>query len=128
MFSLQTGNISLDIFTLDPGGMAGPSRLRAAAPWSVRVAHHTRSGLRPILRLVSRSAINKASVPGKAIAKVAFRHDTVEHWRRERYYILESECEAASVVPALSDGAQMGSLLVSMMRQVEEGGPRENPP
>ncbi|KAJ5811628.1 hypothetical protein N7474_007929 [Penicillium riverlandense] len=114
-----TGNISLDIFTLDPGGMSGPSRLRAAAPWSVRVAHQTRSGLRPILCLVSRSAINKASVPGKAIAKVAFHRDTVENWRRERYYILESECEAASVVPALRDEAQMGSLLVSMMRQVE---------
>ncbi|KAJ5690531.1 hypothetical protein N7462_004923 [Penicillium macrosclerotiorum] len=114
----KTDNISLDIFTLDPGGMAGQSHLRTGAPLSVRVAHQTRSGLRPILRMVSRSSINKANVPAKAIAKVAFRR-TVDPG--ERYFILDSEYEAASVLATLRDGARMESLLVQMMHQVEAG-------
>lgn len=71
--------------------------------------------------MVSRSLINKASVPAKAIAKVAFQRDAVRSCHRERYYILDSEYEAASVLPTLRDGAQMGTLLVQMMRQVGGG-------
>ena len=123
----QAGNISLDIFTLDPGGMTGESHLRARAPLSVRVAHQTRTGLRPILRMVSRSSINKASVPAKAIAKVAFQRDTGGAWPRERYYILDSEYEAGSVISALRDGRQMGTLLVRMMQQVESSKMRGSP-
>lgn len=127
MLTVQAGNISLDIFTLDPGGMTGDSQLRARAPLSVRVAHQTRSGLRPILRMVSRSSINKASVPAKVIAKVAFRRDSGETWPRERYYILDSEYEAASVLPVLRDGPRMGMLLMRMMRQGDGSKTRGSP-
>ncbi|PTU24872.1 hypothetical protein P175DRAFT_0506434 [Aspergillus ochraceoroseus IBT 24754] len=114
-----TGNISLNIYTLDPGGMVGESHLVADVPLSIRMAHQTKSGLRPFLRVFSKSAINKVSVPAKVIAKVAFQSDTVENWGRERYYILDSEYEAGSVIPALRDPPQMEALLNKLMRQVE---------
>ncbi|CAG7950086.1 unnamed protein product [Penicillium nalgiovense] len=116
---IWTGNISLDIFTLDPGGITGQSNLRTGAPMSVRVAHQTRSGLRPFLRMVSRSSMNKASVPAKAIARVAFHSDTVENWQKERYFILESDYEAASVLPSLRDGKKVNKLLIQMMQMIE---------
>lgn len=109
--------------------MTGDSHLRTGAPLSVRVAHQTRSGLGPILRMVSRSSINKASVPAKAIAKVAFRRGAVE--QAERYFILDGEYEAASVMGTLRDGARMESLLMGMMRQVEgssKGSPASTSP
>ncbi|RAL14949.1 Anp1-domain-containing protein [Aspergillus homomorphus CBS 101889] len=105
------GNISLNVYTMDPGYMTGESHLTASAPKSVRMAHQTRSGLRPILRVFSKSAINKASVPAKVIAKVAFQKETVENWGRERYYILDSEYEAGSVIPVLRDLPRMDALL-----------------
>lgn len=77
--------------------------------------------------MVSRSSINKASVPAKVIAKVAFRRDGRGPWPRERYYILDSEYEAASVLSVLRDGPQMGRLLVRMMRQVEGSKTRGSP-
>ncbi|KAJ5165946.1 hypothetical protein N7492_006242 [Penicillium capsulatum] len=123
----QAGNISLDIFTLDPGGLTGDSQMRTRAPLSVRVAHQTRTGLRPILRMVSRSSINKASVPAKVITKVAFQRDTVGTWPRERYYILDSEYEASSVLTVLRDGPHMGTLLMRIMRQVEGSKGRGSP-
>lgn len=101
--------------------MAGESNLRTGAPLSVRVAHQTRSGLRPFLRIVSRNSINKASVPAKVIAKVAFQRDAVGKSHGERYYILDSEYEAASVLPVLRDESRMGRLLVQIMRQIEVG-------
>ncbi|CAG7931177.1 unnamed protein product [Penicillium olsonii] len=116
---IWTGNISLDIFTLDPGGMTGASNLRTGAPMSVRVAHQTRSGLRPFLRMVSRSSMNKASVPAKAIARIAFQIDTAENLQKERYYILDTDYEAASVLSSLRDSEQVKQLLLQMMRQVE---------
>ncbi|KAF9883430.1 hypothetical protein FE257_003471 [Aspergillus nanangensis] len=116
-----TGNISLNIFTLDPGGMAGNSHLTTTAPLSVRMAHQTRSGLRPFLRVFSKSAMNKTTVPAKVIAKVAFQRDTVETWGRERYNILGSEYEAASVIPVLRDPPRIEALLKKVMRQVEIG-------
>ncbi|CAG7924504.1 unnamed protein product [Penicillium olsonii] len=116
---IWTGNISLDIFTLDPGGMTGASNLRTGAPMSVRVAHQTRSGLRPFLRMVSRSSMNKASVPAKAIARIAFQIDTAENLQKERYYNLDTDYEAASVLSSLRDSEQVKQLLLQMMRQVE---------
>lgn len=86
---------------------------------SVRVAHQTRSGLRPFLRMVSRSSMNKASVPAKAIARVAFQIDSVENLQKERYYILDTDYEAASVLSSLRDSEQVKKLLLQMMRQVE---------
>ncbi|KAL4878899.1 Anp1-domain-containing protein [Aspergillus karnatakaensis] len=114
-----TGNISLNIYTLDPGGMTGESHLAEAVPLSVRMTHQTRNGLRPFLRVFSKSAINKTSVPAKVISKVAFRSDTVENWGRERYYILDSEYEAGSVIPAMRDPKKMDALLKKMLHQVE---------
>ncbi|GAQ40380.1 aminonitrophenyl propanediol resistance protein [Aspergillus niger] len=116
-----TGNISLNVYTMDPGGLTGESHLTTDAPLSVRMAHQTRSGLRPFLRVFSKSAINKASVPAKVIARVAFQKETVENWGRERYYILDSEYEAASVIPALRDVPRMDGLLQKIMRQIEIG-------
>jgi hypothetical protein len=55
------------------------------------------------------------------IARVAFQRDTVENWGRERYYILDSEYEAGSVIPALRDHQQMDALLGKLMRQIEIG-------
>lgn len=117
----QTGNIALDIFTLDPGGMAGESNLRTRAPLSVRVAHQTRAGLRPLMRIVSRSSINRANVPAKAIAKVAFQGGKLGKCETERYYILDSEYEAASVLPVLRDETWIRQLLVQILRQAEVG-------
>lgn len=101
--------------------MAGESNLRAGAPLSVRVAHQTRSGLRPFLRIVSRSSINKAGVPAKVIAKVAFEEGRLEKCETERYCILDSEYKAASVLPILRDESYMRRLLVHMLRLVEVG-------
>ncbi|PYI06769.1 Anp1-domain-containing protein [Aspergillus sclerotiicarbonarius CBS 121057] len=115
------GNIALNVYTMDPGGLTGESHQTTTAPLSVRMAHQTRSGLRPFLRVFSKSAINKASVPAKVIARVAFQKETVENWGRERYYILDSEYEAGSVIPALRDVARMDALLQKVMRQVEMG-------
>ena len=102
--------------------MAGESHLAASTtPLSVRMAHQARSGLGPLLRVFSKSAINKARVPAKAIVKVAFQRDTVGNWGRERYYILDSEYEAGSVIPVLRDPTCMDLLLKKVMRQVEIG-------
>ncbi|PYH86015.1 Anp1-domain-containing protein [Aspergillus uvarum CBS 121591] len=120
------GNISLNVYTMDPGFMTGESHLTASAPLSVRMAHQTRSGLRPLLRVFSKSAINKASVPAKVIAKVAFQRETVENWGRERYYILDSEYEAGSVIPVLRDLPRMDALLQKVMRQ-QDFQPRAQP-
>ncbi|KAL4919563.1 Anp1-domain-containing protein [Aspergillus aurantiobrunneus] len=116
-----TGNISLNIYTLDPGGLTSESNSANAVPLSVRMAHQTRTGLRPFLRVFSKSAINKASVPAKVIAKVAFQPDTVENWGRERYYILNEEYEAGSVIPTMRDPRQMDALLKKLLQQVEIG-------
>ncbi|EPS32761.1 hypothetical protein PDE_07721 [Penicillium oxalicum 114-2] len=113
----STTNIALDIFTMDPGVMAGDSHLRTGTPLSVKVAHQTRSGLGPILRMMSRSSVNKANVPAKAIAKIAFRRPAVE--QAERYFVLDDEYEAASVLRTLHEGAAMERLLLQMMRQTD---------
>jgi hypothetical protein len=63
--------------------------------------------------------MNKASVPAKAIARVAFHSDTVENWQRERYFILDSDYEAASVLPSLRDGEKVNKLLIQMMQMIE---------
>lgn len=63
--------------------------------------------------------MNKANVPAKVIAKVAFHRDAVETCQAERYYILDREYEAGSVIPTLRDGSQMGKVLVKMMQQTE---------
>lgn len=88
---------------------------------SVKVAHQTRSGLRPFLRLFSKSAMNTANVPAKVIARIAFQRYTAETWGLERYYILDDEYEAKSVVEVLRDGSQTEKLLRKIMRQVEMG-------
>lgn len=63
--------------------------------------------------------MNKASVPAKAIARVTFQIDTVETWQKERYFILDSDYEAASVLPSLRDGDKVNNMLVQMMRRIE---------
>ncbi|KAF7589765.1 hypothetical protein BBP40_003873 [Aspergillus hancockii] len=115
------GSISLNIYTLDPGGMTGEGHLTENAPRSIRMAHQTRSGLRPFLRVFSKSAINNPSVPAKVITKVAFQRESVEQWGRERYYILNSEYEAGSVIPLLRDPPKMEALLKKLMGQIEIG-------
>ncbi|KAE8157673.1 Anp1-domain-containing protein [Aspergillus tamarii] len=115
------GKIPLNIYTLDPGGLAGESHLTENAPRSIRMAHQTRSGLRPFLRVFSKSAINNPSVPAKVITKVAFQRDTVEQWGRERYYILDNDYEAGSVIPVLRDRPKMEALLKKLMGQIEIG-------
>ncbi|KAL4787892.1 Anp1-domain-containing protein [Aspergillus varians] len=116
-----TGNMSLNVYTLDPGGIAGESHLASTPPLSVRMAHQTRTGLGPFLRVFSKSAINKPSVPAKVIAKVAFQRETVENWGMERYYILDSEYEAGSVIPMMRDPRKMDALLKKLLLQVEIG-------
>ncbi|KAE8325336.1 Anp1-domain-containing protein [Aspergillus sergii] len=115
------GKIPLNIYTLDPGGLTGESHLTENAPRSVRMAHQTRSGLRPFLRVFSKSAMNNPSVPAKIITKVAFQRDTVEQWGRERYYILDNDYEAGSVLPVLRDPRKMEALLKKLMGQIEIG-------
>jgi hypothetical protein len=63
--------------------------------------------------------MNKASVPAKAIARVAFHTDSVENWQKERYFILDNDYEAASVMASLRDGERMNTLLLQMMEQVD---------
>lgn len=120
-FSAQEGKISLDIFTLDPGGMVGKSHLSPTAPRSLRVAHKARSSLRPLLRLFSKSAMNATEVPAKAIARVAFQPHPVDNMGTQPYYILDDEYEAGSVVCLLRDQRQMDDVLKRMMRQAEAG-------
>ncbi|KAE8380144.1 Anp1-domain-containing protein [Aspergillus bertholletiae] len=115
------GKISLNIYTLDPGGLTGESQLTENAPRSIRMARQTRSGLRPFLRVFSKSAINSPSVPAKVITKVAFQRDSVEKWGRERYYILGNDYEAGSVIPMLRDPPKMEALLKKLMKQIEIG-------
>ncbi|KAE8348659.1 Anp1-domain-containing protein [Aspergillus coremiiformis] len=115
------GNISLNIYTLDPGAMTGEGHLTENAPRSIRLAHQTRSGLGPFLRVFSKTSINNPSVPAKAITKVAFQRNTVAQWGREQYYILNNNYEAASVIPVLRDLPQMEALLKKMMGKIEIG-------
>lgn len=63
--------------------------------------------------------MNKASVPAKAIARVAFQIDSVENLQKERYYILDSDYEAASVLPSLRDAEKVKKLLVQLMGRIE---------
>lgn len=77
--------------------------------------------------MVSRSSINKANVPAKVIARVAFQGDAVENCERERYYILDSEYEAGSVVSTLRNGPQMAGRLAQVMREAEGGKERGSP-
>lgn len=77
--------------------------------------------------MVSRSSINKASVPAKVIARVAFQGDAVGNCQRERYYILDSEYEAASVLLTLRNGPQMAERLVQVMREAEGGKDKGSP-
>lgn len=71
--------------------------------------------------MFSKTAMNKTSVPAKVIAKITFQDDSEATWGRERYYVLDSEYEAGSVIPVLRDAPKMDALLMKMMRQVEVG-------
>lgn len=73
--------------------------------------------------MVSRSSINKASVPAKVIANIAFARSPVENDMTERYYILDREYEASSVLSILRDGSSMGKVLVQTMQQMEMASP-----
>ncbi|KAJ5893749.1 hypothetical protein N7495_005440 [Penicillium taxi] len=124
---VENANIPLDIFTLDPGGIVGDSHGQTGAPLSVRVKHQTRSGLRPFLRMVSRSSMNKANVPAKVIAKISFKKSVVDY-ERERYYILDDEYEAGSVLRELRNRPQMGTLVMQMMQRLEGSTPYQKAP
>ena len=109
----------MKIFTLDPGVMTGNSHLLRAVPTSVKLARQTRSGFGPLLRLFSKSAINSASVPAKVISKIAFQKEELpqsQSWA-ERYYILDDEYEAGSVVNVLRDQKKMEDLLKKTMHR-----------
>lgn len=119
---LQVENIDVKIFTLDPGGISGNSHLlnRTAVPTSVKLARQTRTGFGPLLRLFSKSSINNASVPAKVISKIAFQKDEPPDGqsRAERYFILNDEYEAGSVLNVLRDEKEMEDILRRTMHWV----------
>ncbi|KAK2759157.1 Mannan polymerase II complex anp1 subunit [Arachnomyces sp. PD_36] len=119
-------NISVQIFTLDPGGISGNSRLLkgTAVPTSVKLARQTRTGFGPLLRLFSKSSINSASVPAKIISKIAFQKDEPPdaHIGFERYFILDDEYEAGSVVNVLRDEKEMEDILRKTMHRTTGAG------
>jgi hypothetical protein len=63
--------------------------------------------------------MNKVSVPAKAIARVAFQIDSVENLQKERYYILDNDYEAASVLPSLRDAKKVKKLLVQLLGRID---------
>lgn len=102
--------------------MSGDSHLlnRTAVPTSVKLARQTRTGFGPLLRLFSKSSVNSASVPAKAISKIAFQEDKPpdSHSWAERYFILDDEYEAGSVVNVLRNEKQMEAILRKTMHRV----------
>jgi mannan polymerase II complex ANP1 subunit len=99
--------------------MAGDSHLLRTVPTSVKLARQTRSSFGPLLRLFSKSAINSAKIPAKIISKVAFEKDVgpeAPSWA-ERYYILDDEYEAGSVVNVLRDQKKMEDTLRKTMHR-----------
>lgn len=110
-------NISLNICTLDPGGLVGESRLATDnTPLSIRVSHKTRESLRPLVRIFSKTAINTAKVPAKAIVKIAFDPNTKQFADTEAYYILDDGYEASSVLEVLRDARKLDAVLKRVMR------------
>lgn len=102
--------------------MSGNSRLikPTAVPTSVKLARQTRTGFGPLLRLFSKSSVNNASVPAKIISKIAFQKDEpldAQCWA-ERYFILDDEYEAGSVVNVLRDERLMEDVLRRTMYRV----------
>jgi len=115
------GNIPLNICTLDPGGMAGNSRLSTNMPSSVRFTHRTRASLRPLMRIFSKTAMNTTNVPAKVVAKLTFDDHPLPDSRLDRYYILDDVYEASSIIRVLREDAKMEGLLRMMMQQVGLG-------
>ena len=101
----------------DPGTIYSTSTPPRIAPTLTKLAQQTRAGLRPLLQRFSKSAINHASVPAKAICKLAFRNSSVQDLVSERYYVLEKEYDAGSVIDVLRDEKLKERLLKMMMRQ-----------
>jgi len=115
------GGIPLNICTLDPGGMAGNSRLSTNMPSSVRFTHRTRASLRPLMRIFSKTAMNTTNVPAKIVAKLAFDDNPPQDSELDRYYILDDAYEASSIIRVLREQMKMEELLRMMMQQVRLG-------
>jgi mannan polymerase II complex ANP1 subunit len=96
-------------------GESNPSR---SVPTSVKIAKQTREGFGPFLRLFSKSAINNASVPAKAVCDVAFRNRSGQDVDWNPYFILDDEYQASSVIDILRNREQMENLLRMVMKQV----------
>ncbi|KAH8816008.1 hypothetical protein F5884DRAFT_774552 [Xylogone sp. PMI_703] len=89
----------------DPGGMSGGSRLSTDPHWFLRALRIVLIGLRPIVRLASKSAINPPEVPAQAISK--FFLDNAD--TAGKYFILDDESKSSglSLDPAKQDEVWM---------------------
>ncbi|PGH02341.1 hypothetical protein AJ80_08863 [Polytolypa hystricis UAMH7299] len=144
---LAFGHIPLDICTVDPGHIQ-PSPdtdtdTQRGKP-RLQITQRTRTGLSPVLRLFSKTAaVNEPRVPAKAIVEIACRHSNCDNEssssgsgggggggggergnrcyyldNTERYYILDDEYEAGSVINVLRDGKIVDNVFQRVMRQV----------
>ncbi|RFU36209.1 hypothetical protein B7463_g87, partial [Scytalidium lignicola] len=77
----------VQIAALDPGGMSGGSRLSSDMHWFLSASRTLLTGLRPLVRLAMKSAINPPEVPAQAISDLFKNNANVDG----KYFILDDE-------------------------------------
>ena len=119
---VQTSNINLTIFTLDPGRMSNSSRLSTNAPMKLRATNSMLSRVGPLAQVFSKTLINNASRSADAIVKVAFeplRHDRIGE---EKYYVLDDGLQVKDTVKLTNDHEFMEMFLRQIIMDVKVAG------
>ncbi|KIW85632.1 hypothetical protein Z517_01024 [Fonsecaea pedrosoi CBS 271.37] len=100
---LKAGVNSVNIFSLDPGGMNSNSNLsRGSMPTALQVSATILSFLGPIVRCFQKSLINHPRVPAAAVAQAAFDAST-EGGAKEVYYVLDDEIGLKRISKAMEE-------------------------
>lgn len=99
--------------------MSGNSNLSQTTPTVLKIVQRILALLRPLVRLVAKSAINDPSVPAKALAQVAFETEAEETIGHEKYFVLDDEYEVEAWVPAAKDDRKMDDVLKTTIKEVK---------
>ncbi|OQU94970.1 hypothetical protein CLAIMM_01244 [Cladophialophora immunda] len=99
----KAGIKSVNIFSLDPGGMNHSSNLsRGTMPAALQLSATVLSYLGPLARRFHKSIINHPRVPAAAVAKVAFDAST-EGGDKDVYFVLDDEIGLTRVSKAMQE-------------------------
>ncbi|OAP63707.1 hypothetical protein AYL99_02934 [Fonsecaea erecta] len=100
---LKAGIESVNIFSLDPGGMHHNSNLsRGTMPTVMQFTATVLSILGPLARRFQKSIINHPRVPAAAVAKTAFDAST-EGGNKEVYFVLDDEIGLTRISKAMQE-------------------------